>query len=131
MPPKQQYPTPSTVYDGVHHTPMARFSMLATSTVGIVPVPKRSAPETSRLEFFEDVSFGIGNRLGCREIELGKRPTGVCDTPSYTASASLAPLPHPEHVEGEEDEALRAAPRLIAVLPRHSRLGHDPAHSSV
>ena len=56
---------------------MARFPMADISTVGIVSVPKRSVPETSRRELSEDVSLGIGNPLGCREIELGKRLRGV------------------------------------------------------
>ena len=55
---------------------MARFSMLDTSTIGKVSVPKRRAPEISRLELSKDVSFGIGNPLGCREIELRKSSLG-------------------------------------------------------
>ena len=61
------------------YTPVARFSMLDTPAVGVVSVPKRWASKTSRRELFEGVPFGIGNPLGCREIELGKRPRGVCD----------------------------------------------------
>ena len=53
-----------TVYDGVRHAPLARFSVLGT------------ALESSRRELSEDVSFGIGSLLGCRAIDLGKPPQG-------------------------------------------------------
>ena len=38
---KYEYVYTSTVYDGVYHTPLRRFSMLDISTVGIVSVPKK------------------------------------------------------------------------------------------
>ena len=83
-----------TAYDGVYTPPCEdfprsvsprRFPTFGISTVGIVPVPKRSAFETPHEELSEDVSFGIGTLLvGCREIELlGKPPQGCvrgCDT---------------------------------------------------
>ena len=56
--------------------------MLDIPTVGIVPivpVPKRSAFETSLRELSEDLSFGIGTLFGCRAIGLGKPPQGRCD----------------------------------------------------
>ena len=61
-------------------------SMVDTSTVGTVPVPKRSAlpTETSRREISETVSFGIGAFLVAvlsRANELRKPPRGcvMCD----------------------------------------------------
>ena len=60
-----------------------RLSILDTSTaVGIVSVPKKvgAGNLSPSLELSEDVSFGIGNPLGCREIGLGKVPQVGGDT---------------------------------------------------
>ena len=55
---------------------LVRLSMVDISTrVGIVPVPERSAVETSRRELSEDVSFGIGILFGCRAINRAGKPT--------------------------------------------------------
>ena len=51
--------------------------MVDISTVGIVSVPKRSALETSRREFSENVSFGIGTLLVVEQPNLENRPRGV------------------------------------------------------
>ena len=57
--------------------------MVDISIVGIVPVPKRSALETSRQVLSEDVSFGIGTvgtvgtLLVVEQSTLENRPRGV------------------------------------------------------
>ena len=66
--------THSTVFDGVCHTLLGRFSMvdISTTAVGIVLivlVQKRSALERySSRELSEGVSFGIGTLLVVRAI---------------------------------------------------------------
>ena len=70
---------PPTVYDGAHHSPLDRLSILNISKVGIVSVPKkRSALEASRrAELSENVRVVRYRRpLGCRAIEPGNRPKG-------------------------------------------------------
>ena len=84
-----------TVYDGVYHTSLGRFSMLEISTVGIRAVPKRTPLEKSRRELSEDVSFGIGTigtvgtLLVVEQSSLETTPGGVIYiiyiyTPPYT-----------------------------------------------
>ena len=51
--------------------------MLDTSTVGILPAPKRSALETPRRQLSEDVSFGNGTLLVVEQSSLENRPSGV------------------------------------------------------
>ena len=62
------------VHDGgVHHTPLGRFSCsIDIATVGIVPVPKRSASETYRGE--PGISFGIGTLLVVEQSSWDNRP---------------------------------------------------------
>ena len=53
-------------------TPLGRFYTFDISTEGILPASKkgrRRRRKTSLRELSEDVSFGIGNLLGCRAIE--------------------------------------------------------------
>ena len=57
--------------------------MVDISTGGMVPVPKRSAFETSRRELSEDVSFGISTLLVVEQSSVENRPRGW-HTPSYT-----------------------------------------------
>ena len=83
----------STVHwhDGVYHTitpPLGRFSMVDISTVGIVPVPRRWALETSRRELSGDVSFGIGTLLVVEQSSLKNCPRGVSSS-SYTGNYQL------------------------------------------
>ena len=55
------------------HTPGPMFPcsiMLDISTSGIMPMPNTSASQTSSRDLSEEVSFGIGNPLGSRSIEL-------------------------------------------------------------
>ena len=67
-----------TVEDGACRTPMALFSMLDASTsVGIVPVPKSTALETFRGEALEDASFVIGTLLVVERSSLENRPRGL------------------------------------------------------
>ena len=63
------------------HTPGPMFPcsiMLDISTSGIMPVPNTSASQTSSRDLSEEVSFGIGNPLGSRSLELSKTAPGVC-----------------------------------------------------
>ena len=69
---------------GVYHTHVGRFSALDVSTVGILPEPQGSALETTRREFSELVSFGVGTLLTVEQPGAWKhRPRGqgvcVCD----------------------------------------------------
>ena len=52
--------------------------MLDIFAAETVPVPKKSALETSRGGLSEDVSFGIGTLLVAEESSLESAP-GVCD----------------------------------------------------
>ena len=67
---------PTTVYDGVYHTPLGRFSMLDISTFGVVPVP-RSALAISRRELSEGVSFGVRTQLFVEQSSFESRPRRV------------------------------------------------------
>ena len=58
--------------------------MLGISTVGLVPVPKRSALETPRRELSEDVSFRIGTVSVVEQSGLEHRRGGMRFAPSYT-----------------------------------------------
>ena len=65
-------------YRTVYITPSwCRFSVLDISTVGMMPVPTRSALEESRRELSEDVSFGVGTLLVVEQSSLENRPRGV------------------------------------------------------
>ena len=67
-----------TVYDGVYHTLLGRFSMLDVATVGIVSVPKRSVLETSRRELSEDVFYDIiSTLLVVEQSSVDNHPPGV------------------------------------------------------
>ena len=69
-----------TVHIYISHPPVGRFSMLDMSTVGIVPLLKRSALAACRGELCEGVSFGIGTAPSwsqSKQSSLGNRPTGV------------------------------------------------------
>ena len=61
----------------VYHTPLGRFSVVDISTVGIVPVPQRSALETRVRELSQDVSFGIDTLLDIERTSLENLPEGV------------------------------------------------------
>ena len=75
------YPKYRTVYDGIYHAPLGRFSVLDMSrVVGIVSVPKKQALERSRRELSEDVSFGVGTvgaLLVVEQSSLENRPRKV------------------------------------------------------
>ena len=51
--------------------------MVDISTVGIVPVPQRSALETRVRELSQDVSFGIDTLLDIERASLEILPEGV------------------------------------------------------
>ena len=51
--------------------------MLDIFAAETVPVPKKSALETSRGGLSEDVSFGIGTLLVVEQSSLENRPKGV------------------------------------------------------
>ena len=53
--------------------------MLDISTVGLVPVPKRSALDTSRRELSEHISFGFGTFLVVEQSRLEHRSLGGGD----------------------------------------------------
>ena len=68
-------------YTTVYHTtthPWVDFQVVDISTaVGIMPVPKWSALETSRRERSEDVPFGLGTLLVVERSTLENRPRGA------------------------------------------------------
>ena len=68
-----------TAYDGVPYItpPLGRFSMVDISTAGVIPVPKRSALETSCRELCEDVLFGVVTLLVVEQSGLENCPGGV------------------------------------------------------
>ena len=68
-----------TVYDGVYHTPLGRFTMLDISTAaGIVSGAEKVGVGTSRRrDRSEDVSFGIGTHLVVERSSLENRPRSV------------------------------------------------------
>ena len=70
-------------YATVYITPLGRFSMVDTSTVGILSAPKRWALEASRRELSEYVSFGVGTLLVVKQSTLENRLRGVLYTPLY------------------------------------------------
>ena len=49
-----------TVYDGVHHTPLGRFSKLDCSTIKIVSIPNDTFSESSRRDVSGADLFGTG-----------------------------------------------------------------------
>ena len=64
----------------IYHTPLGRFSMLDISTaVGIVSVPKEIGVGNISPRAFRRRIVRYWHPLGCRAIELGKPPQGVCD----------------------------------------------------
>ena len=65
------------VYDRVYHTPLGRFSIVHISTVGIAPLQKRSALETTRRQLSEDAAFGVGALLVVEQSSLVDRPRRV------------------------------------------------------
>ena len=59
------------------HTPVGRFTMLDTSTVGLASVLKRTALEASRPEPSYDASFGISTLLVVEQSSFEKHPRRV------------------------------------------------------
>ena len=67
-----------TVLDGVYYTPLGRLSMPDISSVGIVPVPQRSALETSPRELSEAYVLQYRHPLVVEQSSLETAPEG-CD----------------------------------------------------
>ena len=65
----------------LYHT-LGRFSMVDTSTIGILSAPTKWALEAPRRELYEYVSFGAGTLLVVEPSSLENRPWG-CDLCRY------------------------------------------------
>ena len=55
----------TTVYDGVHHTPLGRFSKLDCSTTKRVPIPNDTSSESSRRDVSNADLFGHRHYSNC------------------------------------------------------------------
>ena len=65
-----------TVYDGVCHTPLGRFSKRDCSLIKRVPVPNDTCSESSRRDVSNADLLGTGTISNCGDIDHGKSAQG-------------------------------------------------------
>ena len=71
------------VYDGVHHSPLRRFSKVDCSTTKRVPIPNDTSSESSTYvavgDKFATLTCWYRHCSNCEDIEGGKSAQGGCD----------------------------------------------------